>query len=106
MALLKKLKGASLVETLTASVIIVVVFMIASLSFNNIFLNSVKADNNLLQNRVQELKYLSEYGKLPLPFYEEGPYWIISAEEVGPKQEINVQNLRNGQEYQIQLFVN
>lgn len=104
MALLKKIRGASLVETLTASVIIVVVFIIASFSFNNVFLNSVRSDDNLLQNRLQELQYLSEYDKLSLPFYEEGSYWIISAEDVGEKRELNIRNMRNGKEYQIQLL--
>jgi Tfp pilus assembly protein PilE len=104
MALLKKLKGASLVETLTASVIIVVVFMIASFSFNNVFLNSVRSDNNLLQNRLQELKYLAEYGRLPLPFFEDGAYWTISAEEVAGTVEFHISNLSNGKEYEIQLL--
>lgn len=106
MALLKKIRGTSLVETLTASVIIVVVFMIASFSFNNVFQNAVRSDDNLLQNRLQELKYLSEYDKLSLPFYEEGTYWTISTEDIGASWELHIRNTRNGKEYQIQLLKN
>ena len=90
-------------ETLTASVIIVVVFMIASFSFNNVFLNSVKSNDNLLQNRLEEMKYLVNHGKLQLPFFEEGAYWIISAEEVNGKLQMEVQNLRNGRKSEMEL---
>ncbi|MCX2839445.1 hypothetical protein OQ279_14940 [Salinimicrobium sp. MT39] len=103
MVVLKKIRGASLVETLTASVIIVVVFMIASFSFNNVFLNSVKSDDNLLQNRLEEVKYLTTHDKLQLPFYEEGPYWTISAEEANGKLQLEVQNLRNGSKSELKL---
>lgn len=103
MALLKKIRGASLVETLTASVIIVVVFMIASLSFNNVFLNSVKSDDNLLQSRLEEVKYLATHDKLQLPFFEEDAYWTISADELNGKLQMEVQNMRNGRKSEIQL---
>ena len=103
MVVLKKIRGASLVETLTASVIIVVVFMIASFSFNNVFLNSVKSDDNLLQNRLEEVKYLTAHNKLQLPFFEEVAYWTISAEEVNGKLQLEVQNMRNGSKSEIQL---
>ena len=99
MALLKKLRGSSLLETLTASVIIVVVFMIASFSFNNVFMNSVKANDDLLQNRLQELEYLSGHDKISFPFFEEGPYWIISAEEFRETAKFEVRNMRSGKEY-------
>lgn len=102
MALLRKVRAASLVETLTASVIIVVVFMIASLSFNNVFRNSVKANDDLLQNRLQEIEYLARNGKILYPFFEEGTYWTISAENTEEKK-FRVKNLRNGKNYEIEL---
>ena len=105
MALLRKVRAASLVETLTASVIIVVVFMIASLSFNNVIRNSVKANDDLLQNRLQEIQYLAMNGKISYPFFEEGTYWIISAEDTEEKK-FRVKNLRNGENYEIELVRN
>lgn len=106
MALLKKLNGASLVETLTASVIIVVVFMIASFSFNNVFLSSVRSDDNLLQNRLEEIKYLFQYEKISFPFFEEGDYWIISGEEIGEIGQFEIKNLRKGKNHEIKLLRN
>lgn len=90
-------------ETLTASVIIVVVFMIASFSFNNVFMNSVKNDDNLLQNRLEEVKYLTAHDKLQLPFFEEGAYWTISTEAIDGKLQMEVQNMRNGRKSEIQF---
>ncbi|PKD18028.1 hypothetical protein APR41_18110 [Salegentibacter salinarum] len=81
MALLKRLKGASLMETLTASVIVVIVFMIANLSFSNIFLSTIKSNSFELENRKQELKYLIRNGKLELPYFGEGAYWNESIQQ-------------------------
>ena len=86
-------------ETLTASVIIVVVFMIASFSFNNVFMNSVRSNDDQLQNRLQELEYLSRHDKISFPFFEEGPYWIISAEEFREIAKFEVKNMRSGKKY-------
>lgn len=104
MVILIRVKGASLVETLTASVIIVVVFMIASFSFNNIFLNSIRADDQLLQNRVEELQYLSGNGRISYPYYEEGPYWEISGEQNDKLQVFKILNRRNGKEKEVQML--
>lgn len=87
-----------MVETLTASVIIVVVFMIASMSFNNVFMNTVRSDGNLLENRILEIKYLAMNERLFFPFYEEKEYWIITAEEETGQVHFEVRNLRNNKE--------
>lgn len=81
MALLKKIKGATLVETLVASSLIVLVFLIASLSFNNIFQGVAKNNDRNYQNRVKELTYLSYHQKINLPFEEETPQWTITIME-------------------------
>lgn len=78
MALLKKIKGATLVETLVASSLIVLVFLIASLSFNNIFQGVAKNNDRNYQNRIKELTYLSYHQKIQLPFEEETPQWNIT----------------------------
>lgn len=106
MVVLKKLKAASLVETLTATVIIVVVFIIASMSFNNVFLNTIKSDDTLLQNRLEEITYFIQHDKLGLPFYEEGPYWVISGEKRGDEVIFDIENIRQAKSYQLTILRN
>lgn len=79
--------------------------MIASLSFNNVFLNSVRSDDQLLINRLEELKYLSANGKVSFPFYEDGPYWEISAEQRESVQVFKILNIRNGKEYEVKFVI-
>lgn len=95
MVILKKFKASSLMETLTASVIIIVVFIIASFSFNNVFLNTIKSNDEQLGNRISEIEYLAINNKLDFPFYEEGTYWIIIIEKKEDYYLVEVQNLRN-----------
>lgn len=94
MVILKKIRAASLVEALTASVIIVLVFMIASLSFNNIFMNTIRADDSLLVNRQKEIIYFTRHGKLDFPFFEEKEYWLISGHKEGKRVYYEIQNKR------------
>ncbi|SHI86152.1 hypothetical protein [Aquimarina spongiae] len=77
MAILKKIRGATLIETLTASVLIIIVFMIASLSFNNIFNNHIKRDQSGINNRIKELHYLTIHQKIKLPYVEDYNDWEI-----------------------------
>jgi len=90
-------------ETLSASLIIIVVFMVASLSLNNVFANSLKGDEALLQNRIKELKYFTEQGETLFPFYEEREYWEISGSKSKGVGVLKILNKRNGQEYQIDM---
>jgi len=77
MVILKKIKAATLIETLTASVLIIIVFMIASLSFNNIFTNHIKRDQSAIENRVKELEYLVIHDKIRVPYTEDFSTWEI-----------------------------
>jgi len=78
MVVLIKIKGATLIETLTASVLIVIIFMIASLSINSIVKNTAKKDNNIVRSRVKELYYMSLHDKLKVPYSEEYANWNIT----------------------------
>ncbi|MHA7057054.1 hypothetical protein ACWGOQ_0007535 [Aquimarina sp. M1] len=77
MVILKKIRAATLIETLTASVLIIIVFMIASLSFNNIFTNHLKRDQSAIENRIKELKYHIIHDNLTLPYTEDFGLWEI-----------------------------
>lgn len=105
MVKLKKIKASSLIETLTASVIIMVVFMIASFSFNNVFLNTIKSDDALLRNRIQEITYFTKNRKISFPFYEEKEYWIFSGIKNGEVVSFEIQNIRNAKDYNFEIAI-
>jgi len=75
---LVKIKSATLIETLTASVLIVIVFMIASLSINSIVKNTSQKDTSSVRSRVKELYYMGIHNKLKLPYSEEYTNWEIT----------------------------
>jgi len=79
MAILK-IRASSLVETIVASILIMIVFVIASLTLNNLFRGVIKNDTTQLDYRVKELRYLFQNDKLELPFFEENNMWDIAIE--------------------------
>jgi len=81
MVILKKIRSATLVETLVASVIIVVVFMIASLSLNNIFKGTIQSKDSEFQNRIKQITYFYKSTQIDIPFYEDNNQWEISIEK-------------------------
>jgi hypothetical protein len=77
MVVLKRIKSSTLMETLVATVLIVVVFMVASMVLNSLFAGSVAQNDNSIQQELLQLQYRYEYGKLQLPYYDElGPWHI------------------------------
>lgn len=72
-----KLKGSTLVESLVASVIIVIVFTIASLTLNNVFRSSIKSNTDGIQNRLNKLAYLYHNDKIQSPYQETFNNWHI-----------------------------
>jgi len=104
MVILKKIRAATLVETLTASVLIIIVFMIASLSFNNIFTNHIKRDHSSIANRIKELEYQILHNKLIIPYTEDFGNWEI---EIITKNNFNnIIYSRGAQTYEKQLILN
>lgn len=81
MVILKKIKAATLIEVLVASVIILIVFIIGSLSLNNIFVSGIKNNDALLESRLSELTYLISHEKVQIPFYEETENYDIAIEK-------------------------
>ena len=70
MKIRRTLKASSLIENLVASVLIIVVFMIASLSINNIFGNYIYGNDREVQLRISELSYLYVHGKISSGYSE------------------------------------
>ena len=80
MALLKKIKAATLMETLVATVLIFVVFLMASAILNNLFSNTIKSNTRAITTKLYTLQYLYDNGQLQLPYQEDYQQWHISAE--------------------------
>ena len=77
MALLRKIRSATLIEALVATVLIVIIFMIASLVLNNILLNSFSNNTHAVENRMHELQYQFINGNIRMPYSEESGKWHI-----------------------------
>ena len=80
MAVLKKIKAATLMETLVATVLIVLVFMISTFLLNSLFNSTVKQNTDAVKTHITELRYLSEHNKIAIPYNDEFENWYISVE--------------------------
>jgi len=65
-------------ETLVATVLIVIVFMLASMIMNNLFSNSINNNTQAIENHLNELQYLQEHKKLELPYADTFQNWNVS----------------------------
>lgn len=81
MVILKKVKASTLMETLVASVLIIIIFMIASVILNNIFSNTIKGNTRNVETHLKELEYLYVNEKIILPYDDEFNSWDISIEK-------------------------
>lgn len=73
-----KLSASSIIETLVASVIIVIVFTIASMTMNNVIRANIYSDTSDLENHMYKLSYFHEHQKVGTPFYEEYKGWDLN----------------------------
>ncbi len=78
MVVLKKLKASTLMETMVATVLIVVIFMLSSLILNSLFSAQVKNNLQPLKTRLTKLEYLYNNKRIVLPYYEEWQGWEIT----------------------------
>ena len=105
MAVLKRIKASTLMETLVASVLIIIVFMIASMILNNIFYNSIKNNTQFIENRIHELHYLAMNKELTLPYEETTNKWKITIEKNKDKEDgmmlIEAENLITKSSFQV-----
>lgn len=103
MAVLKKIKSATLVEAMVATVLIVIVFMIASLVMNNLLLNTFSRNTHAVDNRMMELEYHINNKNIQLPYSEEYRGWRISIDRTVDVQGVvwvnqEAINMQNGKE--------
>ena len=82
MVVLKRVKASTLMETLVATVLIVIVFMVASLVLNSLFAANVAQNDNEIRQQLLQLQYQYEYGKLDIPYFDEKGPWDIAVTKV------------------------
>ena len=78
MAKLVKVKSSTLVEAIVATILIVVVFIIASLSLNNLLLNTFSNNIHPVETRLNELEYRMANNHISIPYAESVESWNIS----------------------------
>ncbi|MFD0963848.1 hypothetical protein [Pseudofulvibacter geojedonensis] len=81
MVVLKKIKASSLMETLVATVLIVIVFMLASLTLNNILYNSTRKETGKINVHINELHYNYIHKQIEVPYYSSFKGWKVSIEK-------------------------
>jgi Tfp pilus assembly protein PilV len=79
--LTKKIKGSTLMETLVATVLIVIVFMVASMVLNNLFASSISQNDNQVKQELLKLQYQYQNGILKVPYKNEFNQWSINVTE-------------------------
>lgn len=65
-------------ETMVATVLIIVIFMLSSLTMNSLFATRMGNNHSSLDSHLNKLEYLQGNGKIFLPFYEEWDGWNIT----------------------------
>ena len=79
MALLKKIRASTLMETMVATILIVIIFMVASLIMNSLMAAQVNANTGNISERLHRLEYQYANGLLQLPYQEDWNDWSIRA---------------------------
>ncbi|NRB61412.1 MAG: hypothetical protein HRU50_15945 [Winogradskyella sp.] len=72
-----RLKGSTLMETLVATILIMVVFVVASLVLNNLFSSSINSNISVITNHLNELEYLQSHNQIRLPYSDTFDNWDI-----------------------------
>ncbi|AWX45702.1 hypothetical protein HME9304_02729 [Flagellimonas maritima] len=68
-------------ETLVATVLIVIVFMVASMVLNSLFVGSFLHNENQVREELLQLQYQYQYGKLEIPYNDEVGAWNIAVKK-------------------------
>jgi len=74
----KKVNASTLVEVLVASVLIIVIFSMASLTLNTLFKSSVKSNTMVIENELNKLYYLYQHEKIDNNYTADFNHWELS----------------------------
>jgi len=97
MDVLKRIKASTLMETMVATVLIVVIFMISSLILNNLFIVQAQKNHSALDNHLQKLEYLYGNGKVGTPYNEHWRDWEINILPPGQGEKVLIKAIKDGQ---------
>ena len=88
---LKKLKASTLLETLVATVLILVIFIISGLILNNLAKNMFQNNNQAIKTQLHKLNYLSQHKKIQLPYKASYKDWEIQIEKDKIRNTISIE---------------
>jgi len=91
-------------ETLVATVLIVLVFMISSFLLNSLFNNTVRQNTDALKTHISELTYLSMHKQIPIPYDDEFGDWYIEVERVGKKLNFEAQHTKTNKTVRVERY--
>lgn len=93
MVILKKLKSATLVEAIVATVLILIVFMVASAIINNLLMNRFNKSTHKIEYRLNELEYKYQNNEIKLPYQESIENWnvLIKKEKINNQEYILIE---------------
>ncbi len=94
-----KIKASTLMETMVATVLIVVIFMFSSLILNTVFKSSIKNRTLPIRSHLDKLEYLYINQRIELPYNQIWKVWNVSmfpnqTEVLLKAEELNVENPR------------
>jgi len=81
MALLKKIKGSTLLESLIASVLIVVIFLVSSLILNNVINSKINKETRYIDYYITKLEYQYLNQELSPPYERYENDWKLKVVE-------------------------
>ncbi len=78
MVILKKVKSATLIEAIIATVLIVIIFIISSLILNNLLINTFSKNTHSIETRLNQLEYAVQHNAITIPYQETFNNWSIT----------------------------
>ena len=106
MVVLKKIKGSTLMETLIATVLIMVIFVVSSMILNNLFSSSIKNNTRAITAKLNAIEYLYINDKMVLPHYDDYERWMISVEQTADSKMIIIKAINSDTNKQIENEIN
>lgn len=86
-----KLKSATLLETLVATALILVIFLVSGLIINNLAKNTIQNNHQSIENKLKYLGYFSKHKKIALPYKTTYKNWHIKANFDSVSKQINLE---------------
>ncbi|NAS12913.1 hypothetical protein [Poritiphilus flavus] len=75
MALLKRIKASTLMETLVGTALIVLLFALSSTILNSMFANSIRFNRQDIVEHLHELQYQYQHAQITLPYKSDFESW-------------------------------